>query len=118
MKNIELFVYGSLCDEALRRRLLRRDVATQPAYLNGYRAFFLTGEPYPALRRFKSAITVGLLLSGLNQIDMRRLDRYEGSLYQRRKLRICTEKSCQRSWVYVLRSRARRRLGQKHYFFS
>lgn len=115
MKKQALFVYGSLCDQRLRERILQRDVRAEAAWLNGFGAYYLATEPYPSLRRIGGAKTPGLLLSGIDALDLQRLDRYEGNLYMRKKLCVCVKFSRRRAWVYLLRPRFQRHLGYKHW---
>jgi len=118
MQTYSLFVYGSLLEPALRRRLLAREVAAEVASLTGYRAYFLKNQDYPALRQVAGAVTTGLLIQGLSGDEMRRLDDYEGELYTRRKLKVCHGYSSSWVWVYLLRSGRRRLLSRRVYRFE
>jgi len=117
MKTDSLFVYGSLLEPSLRRRLLGREIAAKPATLSGYRAYYLNNQGYPALRRMAGGVTPGMLLQGLSYEDLRRLDRYEGELYYRRKLKIRQGFASTRAWVYTLRKGHGRRLSAREYRF-
>ncbi len=67
-----LFVYGSLMDPELVRRLLGRDVRALPARLKGYRK--VEGAEYPTAVRDEGAYIDGLVLEGLSEVDLRKLD--------------------------------------------
>jgi len=115
MGTYSLFVYGSLREPALRRSLLGRDVNVEPAWLRGYAAYYLKNQPYPALRRLTSEVTPGLLITGLDRHDMRRLDAYEGELYWRRPLKVSHGYRCSWAWVYLLRRGHGRQLSRRAY---
>jgi gamma-glutamylcyclotransferase (GGCT)/AIG2-like uncharacterized protein YtfP len=101
-----LFVYGSLLQPGLRRRLLGRTIQTEPARLPGYercrgRHFYVRPRP--------GAETYGLLLFGLSTRDLEILDRYESvpELYRRELAQVEPEGGrplpC---WIYLPTSRA------------
>lgn len=118
MKTYSLFIYGSLCAPALRRHLLGRDVEVENAWLTGYRAYYLKHQIYPGLRRAAGAVTPGLLILGLSHSEMRRLDAYEGELYDRhiRVVRQGFRRS--RAWVYSLRASHRSQLSKRLYQYN
>src|SRR5690606_29821663 len=85
---IALFVYGSLLDPAVLKRELRRPPPRgAPGTVTGYRRLALRGVDYPALQPHPQGRTRGLLLR-ISRRDLHRLDRYEGSEYIRRRLRV------------------------------
>jgi len=97
-----LFVYGTLKQEALLRRLLGKVPPAVDASLDHYRRYRLRGRPYPGIRYRRHDRVDGRLLSGLSLAQLRILDRYEGGEYRRTRVRVNTQMGKQVSWVYVL----------------
>ncbi|MBI1755262.1 gamma-glutamylcyclotransferase [Candidatus Azambacteria bacterium] len=58
-----LFVYGSLRDSALCRKLLERRVGRMRAVLPGFRRARIRGYAYPVARKESKATIRGVLLS-------------------------------------------------------
>jgi gamma-glutamylcyclotransferase (GGCT)/AIG2-like uncharacterized protein YtfP len=83
---MRLFVYGTLCDARLRRRLAGRALAVQPAELPGWRRVRLRFTPYPTLRRARARVA-GLLLQA-DAVTLRRFAAYEGARYRLRPVRV------------------------------
>ncbi len=111
---LNLFVYGTLCSESLRRRLIGRRVCAVPARLEGFRVWRVRGEDYPALCPAPGGRVDGMVLIGLRPLELRRLDRYEGGEYVRRLCRIeVNGRSC-RAWVYLWRGRLKRLQALTH----
>ncbi|BCX89971.1 hypothetical protein MIN45_P2345 [Methylomarinovum tepidoasis] len=107
----DLFVYGSLTDASLCRRLVGRRMGERPAVLCGYRVRPVQGADYPALVPCPKRIVGGLLLTGLRPRDLQRLDRYEGGEYRRRLALVRVKGRPRRAWVYLWCDR-RSRLGK------
>ena len=81
-----MFVYGTLLDPALRRRLLpHRPGRLAPARLLGHRRVGVTARPWPTIvaDATAGAAVEGLLWSGLTATDVARLDAYEGDAFER-----------------------------------
>ncbi len=80
-----LFLYGSLLDAALFRRIAGVPLAGLPAVLAGWRRVAMTHGPYPTLRRDAGSMVEGLLV----QVDGRafaKLCDYEGPRWRRREV--------------------------------
>ena len=96
-----LFVYGSLLENSLRKKILGRDVECEPARVEGYerrhaRYFIIVARP--------GAVTDGLLLSGLGRADLEALDGYEevGFLYWRELIEVSRSDGGRvRCWIYL-----------------
>lgn len=96
-----LFVYGSLMQPDLRRRLLGREVAAQPAYL---RDFERRRGRYFYVERKPGTVVEGHILSPLTADELCALDRYEEAprLYTRRRLTVHERDGrARRAWVYL-----------------
>jgi len=98
-----LFVYGTLKQEDLLRRLLGKVPPAVDASLNHYRRYRLRGRAYPGIRYRHHDHVDGRLLSGLSATQLQALDRYEGSEYRRTRVRVKTPTGKLPAWVYVLR---------------
>jgi hypothetical protein len=82
---MELFFYGTLMDEAVRRLVLgptATDLRLTPASLAGYRRVAKPRETAPMLRRHQGGLTRGLLCQGLDEAAMARLWHFEGADYR------------------------------------
>ena len=80
-----LFLYGSLLDAALFRRVAGVPLAGLPAVLPGWRRVAMTYGPYPTLRRDPGGMVEGLLV----QVDGRalaKLSDYEGPRWRMREV--------------------------------
>ncbi len=94
-----LFVYGTLMDESVQRRLLGRAVAGRAAVLAGFEKGVLRqGEAeYPILRRRAGAVVGGLVLE-VSASELAIFDEYEGAEYRRVRVRPEGGPEC---WAYV-----------------
>lgn len=87
--------------DSITRGLLRKTIIARPAKLLGFRRVRVSGESYPAIYPCREAEVDGLILEGLSRLDLAVLDRYEGRMYQRKKIsrdRGLSERLC----VYVV----------------
>jgi gamma-glutamylcyclotransferase (GGCT)/AIG2-like uncharacterized protein YtfP len=69
-----LFVYGTLCRPAVRRRILGRAVTAVKATLKGYKR--LNGK-WPYLVKKPGGKVTGEILKNLTSRDLKKLDAYE-----------------------------------------
>lgn len=82
--------------------------ARSPARLRGYRRRLLRGAVYPAVVPAAGETTAGVLWEGLDRAALARIDRFEGELYERPRLRVETASGEERAaFVYVLRPEQR-----------
>ena len=75
-----LFVYGTLMDPDVAQAVIGRtqqQLNVEPASLDGYCALLVAGAPYPGLRKAPGETVRGMLLTGLTETEMHRLDEYE-----------------------------------------
>jgi len=107
-----LFCYGTLEFPALMHAVSGRRYPAVSAELPGYGRYRVRGEVFPGLLREPGASTAGTLYGGLGPAQLRMLDRYEGPLYRRRRVRVydCRGRDCV-AWVYVIAARESRRLS-------
>lgn len=77
----DLFLYGTLCHVPLLSRVLGRDaraIDILPATLPGWAVHWADGERFPMVRQSDGGTARGLLVRGLGEADLARLDHYEG----------------------------------------
>lgn len=81
---MDLFVYGTLQDEALVDRLTGHRFRRLPAVLSGYRRIELAGF-YPWIEPAADGSVDGLILEEIDTDSLARFDEYEcvGTLYER-----------------------------------
>lgn len=85
MPHLPLFVYGTLLDPSVRRRVLGRTVklTIHPVILRDHRILRIAGKPYPNAKAAPGARAPGAALYGLTPGHLARLDHYEGAEYDR-----------------------------------
>jgi gamma-glutamylcyclotransferase (GGCT)/AIG2-like uncharacterized protein YtfP len=103
-----LFAYGTLLFPEVLTAVTGRALAAEPAALDGYVRRCVIGEIFPAIVEADRGDRVaGLLYLGVDDRTWNRLDRFEGDLYERRRVKIATRDA----FTYVLGSAWRHRLG-------
>jgi hypothetical protein len=96
-----LFVYGKLLEEPVRRRLLGRTIALEPATLPDYQRRL---GRYFYIIKIDGARTPGSILDGLSAADFEVLDRFEDvpRLYLREKIDVLDAQGASvRCWIYL-----------------
>ncbi|MEM9025462.1 MAG: gamma-glutamylcyclotransferase family protein [Verrucomicrobiota bacterium] len=79
-----LFVYGTLMEPEVLRRLLGHVLEMRPAVIRGYRRFRVRNAVYPGIvAASPESSTTGKILSGLLESDWKTLDAFEGDEYER-----------------------------------
>jgi gamma-glutamylcyclotransferase (GGCT)/AIG2-like uncharacterized protein YtfP len=106
-----LFAYGTLRAPEVMAAVAGGVFEHVEARLEGYSAYRVLGEDFPALIPDPRGDTAGTLWRGLNGRALGRLDRFEGTLYQRSRVRVQTPDGRRLAWTYVLRPLYRGRLS-------
>ncbi|MCB1876483.1 MAG: gamma-glutamylcyclotransferase [Chromatiales bacterium] len=105
-----LFVYGTLMFPQVLRAVLGGNLAAEPARLTGYRRCALRGAWYPGIVEDRRGQVSGSVYRGINFLQLKRLDTYEGEEYRRVPVSVRLADGLDEStWVYVLRGSSRRR---------
>jgi gamma-glutamylcyclotransferase (GGCT)/AIG2-like uncharacterized protein YtfP len=74
------------------------------ARLAGYRRYRVSNQIYPAIEPASGVAVDGVLFRNISRRLLKRLDRYEGQEYRRRKLRVTQDNGRQAlAWVYLPR---------------
>ena len=98
-----LFVYGTLQLDAVMEAVTGRRFERTAAVLEGYRRRRVRSRAYPAITPSDHEGTEGVVFRGLDDETLRRLDVFEGDLYERRQLPVQVEgEGSIDAWVYVL----------------
>jgi len=101
IKDMKLFVYGTLMKPEVVRRLTGKTPNYEKAFLRGYRKYSTSYIPY--IMKNENSKVEGLLITNLDEEDLKKIDRYEGEgyLYIREKAEVVTERSNEEAYVYV-----------------
>lgn len=99
-----LFTYGSLMFPAVWSRVVVGRYVPQVATVHGFCRLAVKGETYPAAIPCPDQQIAGVLYTGITAADLLRLDRFEGSQYWRRPVRVDLDsgKFCP-AYIYLLR---------------
>ena len=100
---LPLFIYGTLLDPDLFRRVTRTPLASlrpRPAKAEGHVAVYAFGKPFPVLTQGDGSAE-GLLLAGLSPAHWRALDVYEGREWQRTPLMVATAEGLVEALAYT-----------------
>lgn len=80
---MNFFAYGTLMIPAVMYAVTARHFRYRKAMLRGYARFVVTGESYPGIFPQAGAITEGIFYFNVDELSFKRLDIFEGDLYQR-----------------------------------
>ncbi len=94
----QLFIYGSLRDRQVQQKVFGRTTSGQPDELTGYKKYQvnLGGIVYPIIKPEAKSTVTGELIT-LSRAELKMIDHYEGSAYQRKKVTLV---SGRQAWVY------------------
>jgi gamma-glutamylcyclotransferase (GGCT)/AIG2-like uncharacterized protein YtfP len=105
-RQLPLFAYGTLTDEAVVAGLLERPVTAETARLLGFELLELEGFGYPTAFAAEGEEVDGKLYRGLTEEELHRLDAYEGvgeGLYRRATARVAVRASePEAAFVYLV----------------
>lgn len=101
---MDLFTYGTLMSPDIMARVARCRLASLPARLVGYKRSLVRGEVYPGIAEASGYEVDGILYLDAMGEAIRRLDVFEGGMYERREVLVSTEDDHSRSaMTYVFR---------------
>jgi gamma-glutamylcyclotransferase (GGCT)/AIG2-like uncharacterized protein YtfP len=80
---VNLFAYGSLMIPSVMVAVTGHNFRAEGACLRDYARFKVKGESYPGIIYQKGAFTNGVVYLGLDALSLKRLDEFEGDLYER-----------------------------------
>ncbi|MCA9265338.1 MAG: gamma-glutamylcyclotransferase [Planctomycetales bacterium] len=87
-QSTNLFVYGTLLVPAIMQRVAGERLAATAGVLHGYVRKTVRGEVFPAIKPSPTEAVEGQLYWRLGANAIRRLDAFEGPLYQRVEVNI------------------------------
>jgi gamma-glutamylcyclotransferase (GGCT)/AIG2-like uncharacterized protein YtfP len=96
---VRLFLYGTLLDPALLRKVAGRAVPLTPATLKGWRRVLLQGTRYPTIRRARGSVGGGLAI--VDRAALARLSAYEGPRYRLTRVVVCTARGNQAAFAWI-----------------
>ena len=111
---MRLFCYGTLQFPAVMERVCGSHYSGVPAVLDDYARYTLRDRLYPGILPAPGASTSGVLYTGLGQLQLGLLDRFESDCYQRARVVVsdARERPCQ-AWVYAMRPECHALLGDQ-----
>ena len=83
-----LFAYGTLMLPEMVQQLLGRAITSVPGTLYGYACYEVKHQIYPAIIAVDGAKVSGLVYENILEIDLKKLDQYEGDMYDRTKVTV------------------------------
>jgi len=89
--NNSLFTYGTLEIPQVVQIITGQVLIGAPARLEGYARYQLKNQAYPGIIQEAGASIVGTLYLELDDVLMARMDEYEDTCYEKRRLRVMTE---------------------------
>ena len=80
---MNLFVYGTLRIPSVMYAVTDRRFRSIDAVIRGYARYSVKGESYPGIIAATNAVTDGIVYLNVDELSLKRLDEFEGDLYQR-----------------------------------
>lgn len=110
---MRLFCYGTLQFPAVMQQVTGYRFDAVPAVLDGFACYTVRRQVYPGIIPQPGAQTEGRVYTGVGGVHLKRLDRFEGKLYER--IRVCVSDNAGNSlqaWTYRIAPRHRRQLSK------
>lgn len=111
---MRLFCYGTLQFPAVLNEVTGLWLDAEPAVLDDHACYAVRGEVFPGILAQRGATTEGVVYTGLGAVHLRKLDVFEGELYERR--RVCISNAAGKLlqvWTYVVAPRYHRLLTRE-----
>jgi gamma-glutamylcyclotransferase (GGCT)/AIG2-like uncharacterized protein YtfP len=108
---MRLFSYGTLQFPEVLAAVTGCHLQGDKAVLDDYACYLVRERDYPGIIPERGAGVEGVVYTGIGETHLRKLDRFEGELYER--ARVCVtdaEGNPQQAWTYVIRDALRDRL--------
>jgi gamma-glutamylcyclotransferase (GGCT)/AIG2-like uncharacterized protein YtfP len=105
---MRFFSYGTLQFPEVLSAVTDCHLEGERAVLDDYACYLVSGKAYPGITPEHEASVEGVVYTGIGEAHFRKLDRFEGELYER--VRVCltdTEGNPLQAWTYVIRDAAR-----------
>ncbi len=82
-KTHAVFTYGTLMTGSIMRAVTGHSFQSIVATLHGFARYSVREENYPGIIEERGASVAGILYTGVDDISLERLDRFEGDMYRR-----------------------------------
>jgi gamma-glutamylcyclotransferase (GGCT)/AIG2-like uncharacterized protein YtfP len=113
---MNIFTYGSLMFPSVMKAVTGREFSSEKARLRNHARFKVKGESYPGLTPLEGAVTEGVLYRDVDALSVRRLDDFEGELYERTEIPADTlEGESLTAQTYVIKAQYRDRLSSEEW---
>ena len=109
------FVYGTLLQEKVWRRLIGRSPIIEPATLNGFRRYQILSASYPGMWFCEGAQVAGGFVSDITQEESQTLDYYEGEEYQKIWVDIMVNGMKIKAKTYIRQPQSPQEWAEKYY---
>jgi gamma-glutamylcyclotransferase (GGCT)/AIG2-like uncharacterized protein YtfP len=101
---MRLFCYGTLQFPEVLSAVTGCHLVGDRAVLDDYACYLIKGKTYPGITPAYETSVEGVVYNGIGEVHFRKLDRFEGDLYER--VRVCAtdmEGNPLQAWAYVIR---------------
>jgi gamma-glutamylcyclotransferase (GGCT)/AIG2-like uncharacterized protein YtfP len=108
---MRLFSYGTLQFPEVLAAVTGCHLEGERAVLEDYACYLVGGKTYPGITPEHEASVEGVVYTGIGEAHFRKLDHFEGELYER--VRVCltdTEGNPLQAWTYVIKDALRDQL--------
>jgi gamma-glutamylcyclotransferase (GGCT)/AIG2-like uncharacterized protein YtfP len=108
---MRLFAYGTLRYPEVLQAITGCHLEGEKAVLEDYACYIVRGSVYPGIICEPHACTEGVIFTGIGDAHFRKLDDFEGDLYER--IRVCVtdgEGNPMQAWTYAIRDAMRAQL--------
>ncbi len=113
------FAYGSLMNETILKEVAGLALKGEAAVLQGFARHPVQGEDYPGMVPDPRQSVSGILYRGLPPAAIDRLDRFEGTEYDRCRVTVRTASGLRMpAWAYVFRTEFRSNLAPGDWDFD
>ena len=114
-----LFAYGTLMCGSIMREVSGFDLPAVPGILKDYCRRSVKGEPYPAIIPYRDGRVEGMVYRNVPGLAWDRLDRFEGEMYVRKRVRIVLDNGAvSPANTYVLQPGFESRLDRSDWDFG
>lgn len=116
---MNLFVYGTLMDADIMGRVTGSAYQSQEATLQEYSRRTVRGEVYPAIIKQSGCSVDGVVYFNISLVDIERLDKFEGSLYERIEVEVIFNNGERvSSHTYVISTKSAHQLSNDNWSYD
>lgn len=103
MTSDNLFAYGTLMCEDILLEVTGTHFSHLPGTITGFNRYGIRGETYPGLVVEESASVMGVVYRNISAAAWKRLDRFEGEMYEKVSVQAHCGKMLLPATIYLLR---------------